>query len=139
MSSGRDNEQQTNRNHSRETDSMEYARRPRAGLRTFRYRAAALGIVSALAAAGPVQAFDIDTGNPDITLRWDNTVRYNLGWRAQSQDPKLLGNPNYDDGDRNFSNGSIVTNRLDVLSSVDFIYQRKYGFRASAAAWSDFA
>jgi len=85
------------------------------------------------------QAFEIDTGNPDITMRWDNTVRYNLGVRAQGQSAAIEGNPNYDDGDRNFSNGSIVTNRFDLLSEFDVVYQRKYGVRASLAAWYDFA
>jgi hypothetical protein len=109
------------------------------GIHAFRRRAAALAIGSMLAAAGTSQAFEIGTGNPDIAMRWDNTVRYNLGVRAQSQDPAILGNPNYDDGDRNFSNGSIVTNRLDLLSEFDFVYQRKYGFRTSYAAWWDAA
>jgi len=109
------------------------------GIQAFRRRAAALAIGSMLAAAGTSQAFEIDTGNPDIAMRWDNTVRYNLGVRVQSQDPAILGSPNYDDGDRNFSNGSIVTNRLDLLSEFDFVYQRRYGFRTSYAAWYDAA
>src|SRR5205823_7991 len=61
---------------------------------------------------------------------WDNTVRYNLGVRAQHKNDQILGNPNFDDGDRNFSNGSIVTNRLDLLSEFDFVYQ-KYKFQLS--------
>ncbi|HEX5313983.1 MAG TPA: DUF1302 family protein, partial [Gammaproteobacteria bacterium] len=139
MSSGNRGEQQSIQNHTRETELMQRAPRPRVGIRAFRRRTLALAIGSVLATAGTAQAFDIDTGNPDLVMRWDNTVRYNLGWRAQSQDPKILGNPNYDDGDRNFSNGSIVTNRVDVLSAFDLIYQRKFGFRASAAAWADAA
>ena len=91
----------------------------------FRRRAAALAIASLFTASGAVEAFEIDTGNPDIAMRWDNTVRYNLGVRAQSQNNAILGNPNFDDGDRNFSNGSVVTNRLDLLSEFDFVYQRK--------------
>ena len=89
------------------------------------------------AAAGAAQAFEIDTGNPDLQMRWDNTVRYNLGMRAQSQDSNIIGSPNYDDGDRNFSNGSLVTNRLDLLSEFDFIYKRNMGFRVSGAGWYD--
>src|SRR5512142_492816 len=100
-------------------------------------RRAALAVASALAVAGSARAMDIPVGNPDIAVRWDNTVRYNLGFRTQSQDPNLLASPNYDDGDRNFSNGSIVTNRLDLLSEFDLIYKRSYGFRVSAAAWYD--
>src|SRR5262245_381942 len=103
----------------------------------FARRAAALAVATMLAVAGTAHAFDIDVGNPDIQMRWDNTVRYNLGVRAQSQDSKILGNPNFDDGDRNFSNGSLVTNRLDVLSEFDFVWQKKYGFRVSGAAWYD--
>jgi hypothetical protein len=102
-------------------------------------RALAIAIGSALAAAVPAHAFEIDTGNPDLAMRWDNTVRYNLGFRAQAQDAKILGNPNFDDGDRNFSKGSIVTNRLDLLSEFDLVFQRSYGVRASAAAWGDAA
>jgi Protein of unknown function (DUF1302) len=104
-----------------------------------RRRAVALAIASLFAAPFAAEAFEIDTGNPDIAMRWDNTVRYNIGVRAQSQSNEILGNPNLDDGDRNFSNGSLVTNRLDLLSEFDFVYQRKYGFRASYALWKDFA
>ena len=82
-------------------------------------------------------AFEIDTGNPDLVMRWDNTFRYNLGMRAQEQDPRDPGHANADDGDRNFSNGSIVTNRLDVLSEFDVVWQRNYGVRVSAAGWYD--
>ena len=72
----------------------------------FRRRAAALAVASALAAAGTAQAFEIPLDNPDLAVRWDNTLRYNIGVRAQSQNPEILGAPNYDDGDRNFGNGS---------------------------------
>ena len=103
--------------------------------RPFRRRATTLAVLLML--AGTAEAFDIPTGNPDLALRWDNTFRYNLGFRTQSQDPNILASPNFDDGDRNFSNGSIVTNRLDLLSEFDLIYQRKHGFRVSAAGWYD--
>ncbi len=73
--------------------------------------------------AANASAFEITTGDPDLQVRWDNTVRYNLGVRAQSQDSKILGNTNFDDGDRNFSNGSIVTNRVDLLSEFDLRLQ----------------
>ena len=93
--------------------------------RPFRRRATTLAVLLML--AGTAEAFDIPTGNPDLALRWDNTFRYNLGFRTQSQDPNILASPNFDDGDRNFSNGSLVTNRLDLLSEFDLIYKRKYG------------
>src|SRR6516225_3618192 len=100
----------------------------------FQRRAIALAIGSIFTAAS-AQAFEIQADNPDISMRWDNTVRYNLGERVQGQDSAILGNPNFDDGDRNFSKGSIVTNRVDLLSELDFIYKKSYGFRLSAAGW----
>ena len=102
----------------------------------FRRRAIALAI-AAIATAGTAHAFEIETGNPDLSIRWDNTFRYNLGVRAQGQDRNLLASPNFDDGDRNFENGSVVTNRLDLLSEFDLVWQRKHGFRVSAAGWYD--
>jgi hypothetical protein len=107
------------------------------GKQTFRLAAVAAAVISTFVATDAALAFDIPTGNDDLTMRWDNTVKYNLGVRAQKQDDAILGNANADDGDRNFSNGSLVTNRLDVLSEFDFIWQRKYGFRVSAAGWYD--
>jgi len=82
------------------------------------------------------QAFEIDVGNPDIQLRWDNTIRYNLANRVQSQDQALLKNANIDDGNRNFARGTWF-NRFDVLTEADIIFQRKYGARVSAALWWD--
>ena len=43
----------------------------RIGIQAFRRRAASLAVAYALAAAGTAQAFEIDTGNEDITMRWD--------------------------------------------------------------------
>jgi hypothetical protein len=51
----------------------------------------------------------------DLSLRWDNTIRYNYGVRVRSPHGCFLNSPNYDDGDRNFSKGT-VTNRLDLMS-----------------------
>lgn len=103
----------------------------------FRRHTIAIALASALGTSGMAQAFEIETGNEDISMRWDNTIRYNAGVRAQKQNPQILANPNFDDGDRNFNNGSLVTSRFDVLSEFDFIYKRSYGFRASYAAWWD--
>ena len=42
-----------------------------------------IAVAAALAlAAGSVQAMEFETPNPDLTIRWDNTVRVNLGARA---------------------------------------------------------
>ncbi len=103
----------------------------------FRVAAISAAVVAALGASNAVVAFEINTGNEDIVMRWDNTLRYNLGVRAQKQDKAILGNVNSDDGDRNFSNGSVVTNRADILSEFDVVWKRQYGFRVSGAGWYD--
>ena len=96
-------------------------------------------LVAAGAGTCTAYAFPIDTGNPDLALRWDNSVRYNLGVRAQSQDANILNNSTYDNSDSKFKRGSIVTNRLDVLTESDLVYRRTSGLRVSAALWYDHA
>ncbi len=85
---------------------------------------------------GNAQAFEIPTGNDDVKINFDNTIRYNLGLRTESQNPAIIGNPNYDDGDRNFKRNSIVTNRIDILTEFDVTY-KDFGARISAATWYD--
>ena len=92
--------------------------------------------ILAMAPLGVAHTFQFDTGNEDLEVRWDNTVRYNLADRVNSQNDALLKSPNNDDGNRNFDKG-IVSNRLDVLSEFDVVYQKRYGFRLSAAGWYD--
>ena len=85
-----------------------------------------------------VQAFDFDTGNPDIRTRWDNTLKYSSAWRTKSASSQLTDSStsvNGDDGDRNFGKG-LISSRLDLLSEFDFSYQN-FGARLSGAAWYD--
>ena len=98
-------------------------------------RAVAAAAVSV--AAGQAGAFQVELGNPDLKMRWDNTVRYNLGTRIEAQDSRILASPSYDESDAKFGKGDIVTNRIDLLSEVDFSYAGKLGLRVSAAAWYD--
>ena len=58
--------------------------------------------VAIMVAAGSASAMEIDVGNPDIRLRWDNTARYNLGVRVEDQDSAIMNNPNYDESDGKF-------------------------------------
>jgi hypothetical protein len=88
--------------------------------------------------ANMAQAFQIDTGNPDLSLRWDNTLKYSAAWRLQDPSDKLSESAvarNQDDGDRNFDKG-LISNRLDILSELDIGY-RDFGARVSAAGWYD--
>jgi hypothetical protein len=99
--------------------------------------------VAAAMACGPVQAFEFDTGDPSLSVRWDNTVKYSTIYRLHDPDATQLadftggghGSPG-GDGDRNFKKG-IASNRLDLLSEFDVVKDNKYGGRISGAAWYD--
>jgi Protein of unknown function (DUF1302) len=80
-------------------------------------------------------AMEIDVGNPDVKLNWDNTVKYSAAARVGKPEAGLLANPNTDDGNRNFGRG-LVSSRLDLLSEMDLQY-RNVGLRLSGAAWYD--
>jgi hypothetical protein len=101
-----------------------------------RRRAAAIAVAAALA-AGSAQAFEIDTGNPDVSLRWDNTFRYNLGVRVEGRDQNIGNYFLADEGTYSFDKNDVVSNRLDILSELDFVWKKTMGFRLSAAAWYD--
>lgn len=95
-----------------------------------------------LGAATTAGATEIASGNPDLTLRWDNSVKYSAAVRVAHPDAKLSSpatSPavvNLDDGDNNFSRG-LVSNRVDLLSELDAAYRGRVGVRVSAAAWYD--
>lgn len=93
-------------------------------------------LAAALYAIGAAQAAEIPTGNPDLTVRFDNTFKYNYGYRVNGQEAALLKSVNFDDGDRNFNKGTVM-NRVDWLTELDIVYQKKMGLRMSAAAWYD--
>jgi len=82
-----------------------------------------------------VLATDIKTANPDLMIRFDNTLTYSTMYRLSDQDADLIANLNADDGDRNFDKG-VVMNRMDLLSLFDISY-KKFGVAFSGAAWYD--
>ena len=122
-------------------------------------RLRAVAVAAAMAATG-AHAIEIDTGNPDLSLRFDNTVKGSLVYRTEKADPALTdsfrqvptGAPapapatfsfpqalNFNAGDDNFRNKGFVSKRVDLLSEFDAVYQKKLGLRFSAAAWYDAA
>lgn len=106
-----------------------------------------MAAAAALLASGGASAFEFDTGNPDVRVRWDNTLKYSNAFRLKDRSPGLAStqfgptgvvgpnNGNQDDGDNNFGKG-LVSNRLDLLSELD-ITGRNWGGRLSAATWYD--
>lgn len=100
--------------------------------------AAILGGASLLFVAAPAVAFEIDTGSTDIRMRWDNTVKYNVGWRVGSPDRTLKETYLSQATAGGWDRGDLVTNRFDILSEFDFVYKEAHGVRVSAAGWHDF-
>ena len=92
-----------------------------------------------LAGSSLARAVSIETGNPDVSMRLDTTVRYNLAARANKVGA-VGNNIQFDESEYKFGDrGDIVTNRLDLLPEFDFIYKKRTGFRISGAAWYDHA
>ena len=87
----------------------------------------------------PSFAFQVDTGDSDLKLRIDTTVKYSAAGRVRERRAELSNSPpttvNQDDGDNNFNRG-VVSNRLDLLSEADLEWQN-FGARVSGAAWYD--
>src|SRR5439155_21943346 len=72
-----------------------------AGRHTRKSRVAVLvaGALAALATAGGSNAMTFDTGNPDLSVRWDNTIRYNFSMRAERNDLRIANAPPTDKSD----------------------------------------
>lgn len=93
---------------------------------------------------GKAFAVELDTGNADFKVRWDNTVKYSAAARVGNRSGALVTDApsanqntiNLDDGNRNFARG-LISNRFDLLSEVDMSYKNRFGARVSAAAWYD--
>ena len=96
---------------------------------------ALVALVTQFGMASYACAFQFDTDNPDVKVRWDNTLKYSAAWRVSDRSSNLLVDANMDDGDRNFSRG-LISNRGDLLSEFDVSY-KTFGLRASGAAWYD--
>jgi hypothetical protein len=114
-------------------------KRQRQGLTWKRMLPATVAMPALVALGGNALAFEFDTGNPDLSIRWDNTVRYNLGVRVESRDNKIGNSAVSDEGTYSFDNGDVVTNRVDLLSELDFVYKKEMGLRLSGAGWYDAA
>lgn len=108
-------------------------------------RLTALGAASIMVSG--VHGMELDTGNPDIKARWDNTIKYSSAFRVKGASPELAStrfgqtgivgpnNSNQDDGNNNFGKG-LVSNRVDLLSEFD-LQSQNYGLRLSGTASYD--
>lgn len=96
-------------------------------------------VAASLAAPRPAAAFGTDFDGSELKLRWDNTLRANVGMRTTAPDPVLGANPAFSAGEYSFDRGQIQTSRLDLLSELDGSYGQNFGARASFAGWYDLA
>lgn len=110
-------------------------------------------IASAALAAAASHAGELETTNPDWSLRFDNTIKATTLYRVHDADPALVDSTrlmvpgvaasafpqalNFNAGDDNFRNRGLVSKRIDLLSEFDAVYRKDYGLRVSAAAWYD--
>jgi hypothetical protein len=92
-----------------------------------------------LAVMPAAYAFEFNTGSDDWAVRFDNTLKTSYGQRVEGQNSKVANTSNLNDGDRNFSVGSAVSQRVDLLTELDVVYQGQMGFRVSGASWYDHA
>ena len=70
-----------------------------------RVRATAAAASLLALALGNAQAFEVDTGNADVSVRWDNTFRYNYANRVEGRDSKIGNSALSDEGDYSFDKG----------------------------------
>ncbi|WP_284617688.1 DUF1302 domain-containing protein [Aquabacterium humicola] len=100
-------------------------------------RRIALAAALAAFALAPAHAFEFDLGHPDLSLRWDNSLRLNYAQRVEQRDPKIGNSALSDEGTWRFDKGDAVAQRFDLLSELDLIYKKQHGLRISATAWYD--
>lgn len=123
------------------------------GRRSRRTRLSLAWTPMALLAAGLSHAAEIETTNPDWSLRFDNTLKATALYRLHHADPALVDSLrllvpgvsasafpqalNFNAGDDNFRNKGWVSKRVDLLSEFDAVYRKDFGLRISGAAWYD--
>ena len=99
-----------------------------------------LAALMMFAASASAHATQFETADPDLKIRWDNTLKYSTAFRVKAASQNLANAQNFagfaqDDGNRNFSRG-LISNRIDLLSEFDASY-KSFGVRLSGAAWYD--
>lgn len=107
-------------------------------------------VVAAVATSMQAQAFKFDTPD-DWSVRWDNSLKGNLMYRVENQDPSVYSPERAepvgagstarvaDDADYSVDDGNAVSQRIDVLSELDVIWKDTLGFRVSGSGWYDHA
>jgi len=98
-----------------------------------------IALALAVAFACPMaHAFQFDTGDSGLKVRWDNTFKFSTIYRLHDPDSGQLSaqvaSP-AGDGNRNFKKG-FASQRLDWTTELD-VSKDNFGGRISATAWYD--
>jgi hypothetical protein len=100
-----------------------------------------VALMSCFAMKGAV-AVDFTFDDPQVQASINTTVSYGAIYRLHEANPALLYSPqnassaDLDDGDTNFRQSGLVSNRASVFSELQFQYD-KFGFRLSGDAYYD--
>lgn len=94
-------------------------------------------LLGALLIAEQASAFEIDMGESDFGVRFDNTVRYNAAWRMAERDSRIANNPSQDENEFSFDKGDMVNNRVDLFTEFDINYKKRFGARVTGSLWAD--
>ncbi len=122
------------RQREKKSDKIKSSRRPA--------RRGAGAVVAAFTAtlAGGALAFEFDTGNPDLSIRWDNTFALQpRRARRRRATTRSATRRSPTRAPTASTQGDAVANRVDLLSELDVVYKKRYGVRVSAAGWYDAA
>lgn len=98
---------------------------------------AGLALVLALSTAAPTHAGTVKYGN-GWSLTYLLNLTYSMAVRTEEKDPALVAGINGDDGDRNFDQGSLFTNRIAALGELR-IEKGDYGVFLRGSAFYDLA
>jgi Protein of unknown function (DUF1302) len=93
------------------------------------------GMILALSGISIANAYQFSPEDQDLSIRWDNTVKYSGAYRVMKPSTDLDKDVNLSNGDNNLRNG-FVSNRADLLSEFDASY-KNVGMRLSGASWYD--
>jgi len=112
--------------------------------RVLRPAALPLAVAMALAAA-PAAAYQFQFPDYGISASLDTTLSYGVAWRAQKQDPSLIGianggtsrSVNEDNGDLNFKQGDRFANVAKATVDAE-VKWRNFGFFGRGLAFYDF-
>ena len=90
--------------------------------------------------SGGASALEFDTGNPDLSIRWDNTVRAQLGVRVENRDTRSATRRSPTKAPTASTRATRSPSASTWLSELDVVYKKRYGAaRQRAPAWYDAA